>query len=63
MSNISKPAYLGYYYKLLKILQRLRKLCQPLPTWAPPDDARIRPNDSFGAKPLLKVTSFGKFLN
>ncbi|XP_076065864.1 sodium- and chloride-dependent glycine transporter 1-like isoform X1 [Oratosquilla oratoria] len=39
-------------------IQRVKKLCRPLPEWAPPADACIRPNDSFGAKPLLKVTSF-----
>lgn len=38
--------------------QRIKKLIQPLPEWAPPPEVSIRPNDSFGAKPLLKVTSF-----
>lgn len=40
------------------LLERLRKLVRPLPEWAPPPEVCIRPNDSFGAKPLLKVTSF-----
>ncbi|XP_042892117.1 sodium- and chloride-dependent glycine transporter 1-like isoform X1 [Penaeus japonicus] len=40
------------------LLERIKKLCKPQPTWAPPADVTIRPNDSFGAKPLLKVTSF-----
>uniref|UniRef100_A0A6A7FYT7 Transporter n=3 Tax=Hirondellea gigas TaxID=1518452 RepID=A0A6A7FYT7_9CRUS len=38
--------------------ERIRKLCRPLSTWCPPPEACIRPNESFGAKPLLKVTSF-----
>ncbi|XP_047482292.1 sodium- and chloride-dependent glycine transporter 1-like isoform X1 [Penaeus chinensis] len=49
-------------YKILgekgSFLERIKKLCKPQPTWAPPADVTIRPNDSFGAKPLLKVTSF-----
>ncbi|XP_063596316.1 sodium- and chloride-dependent glycine transporter 1-like isoform X2 [Penaeus indicus] len=49
-------------YKILgekgSLMERIEKLCKPQPTWAPPADVTIRPNDSFGAKPLLKVTSF-----
>ncbi|XP_068246956.1 sodium- and chloride-dependent glycine transporter 1-like isoform X1 [Palaemon carinicauda] len=49
-------------YKIImekgSFVERVRKLCKPLPEWAPPPEVAIRPNDSFGAKPLLKVTSF-----
>lgn len=49
-------------YKILRedgtLRERVWKLTRPLPEWAPPADVFIRPNDSFGAKPLLKVTSF-----
>ncbi|XP_018026292.1 sodium- and chloride-dependent glycine transporter 2 [Hyalella azteca] len=40
------------------LTERIAKLCRPLSTWSPPPEACIRPNESFGAKPLLKVTSF-----
>ncbi|RXG57635.1 Sodium- and chloride-dependent glycine transporter 2 [Armadillidium vulgare] len=42
------------------LLERIRKLSRAQSDWAPPNEARLRPNESFGAKPLLKVTSFGK---
>uniref|UniRef100_A0A0P4VUH0 Transporter n=1 Tax=Scylla olivacea TaxID=85551 RepID=A0A0P4VUH0_SCYOL len=49
-------------FKILRekgsFMERVRKLIRPLPEWAPPAEVCIRPNDSFGAKPLLKVTSF-----
>lgn len=49
-------------YKIIRekgsFVERLKKLIRPLPEWAPPPEVCIRPNDSFGAKPLLKVTSF-----
>jgi len=38
--------------------ERVRKLLRPRSDWAPPPEFCIRANDSFGAKPLLKVTSF-----
>ncbi|KAB7496667.1 Sodium- and chloride-dependent glycine transporter 1 [Armadillidium nasatum] len=40
------------------LLERIRKLSRAQSDWAPPNEARLRPNESFGAKPLLKVTSF-----
>ncbi|KAK7068348.1 hypothetical protein SK128_002873, partial [Halocaridina rubra] len=49
-------------YKIIRekgtFVERVKKLIKPLPEWAPPPEVSIRPNDSFGAKPLLKVTSF-----